>query len=42
MAEESFASQPEQNSGILSDAPKHGEIVEVVVRLAQDVNALVF
>jgi len=42
VAEKGLARQPQQNGGILSNAPEHCEILESVKRLAQDVYALVF
>ena len=34
--------QPEEDRGILSDAPEHGEIFKFIAGLAHDVDALVF
>ena len=42
MAEKGLARQPEQDGGILADAPEHGEVLKFVESLAQDVDALVF
>src|SRR5262249_54514197 len=42
VAEKSLACQPQQDRGILADAPEHGQVLEFVEGLAQDVNALVF
>ena len=42
MAKERLARQPEQDGGILADAPEHGGTVELVERLAEDVHALAF
>ena len=42
VAEKGLARQPQQDGRILADAPEHGEVLELVERLAQDVNALVF
>ena len=42
VAEERFARQPQQHGRILADAPEHREVLKLVERLAQDVNALVF
>ena len=41
-AEKRLACQPQQDGGVLSDAPKHGEVLKLVVRLSEDVDALAF
>ena len=42
MAEERLAGEPEQHGRVFADAPEHGEVVELVERLAEDVDALAF
>ena len=42
VAEERLARQPQQHGRVLADAPQHGEVLKLVERLAQDVDALVF
>jgi hypothetical protein len=42
MAKKSFASKPEQDGGVLANAPQHREIFKFVERLSEDVNALIF
>lgn len=39
--EERLAREPEQHGGILANAPQHGEVLELVERLAEDVDALI-
>ena len=39
--EERLARQPEQDRGILADAPQHRQTFKLVIRLAQDVDALI-
>ena len=41
MAEKCLARQPQQDGGILADAPEHGEILKFVESLAENVDALV-
>ena len=41
VAEERLAREPQQDGRVLADAPEHREVVELVERLAQDVNRLI-
>ena len=41
MAEKGFASQPQQDSGILPHGPEHREILEMLIRLPKDIDALI-
>jgi hypothetical protein len=42
VAQKRLARQPEHGGGILANAPEHGQVLEPVERLAQDINALIF
>ena len=42
MAEEGLARQPQHHGRVFANAPQHGQAVELVERLAQDVDALAF
>ena len=42
MAEKGLAGQPEQHGRIFPHRPEHGQIVEMLIGLPEDVDALVF
>jgi len=42
VAEERLAHEPQERRGVLAHGPQHGEVVEVLVGLAKNVDALVF
>ncbi len=42
MTEERLAGEPGHDHGVLADAPEHGEVVDLVERLAEDEDALLF
>ena len=42
MAEKRLARQPQQHSGIFAHRPEHGEIIEMLIGFAKDIDALVF
>jgi hypothetical protein len=42
MPEERLAGQPQQYRGILSHGPKHGKIIEVLIRFSKNIDTLIF
>ena len=42
MPEKGLAGQPQQHGGILPHRPQHGEVIEMLIGFAKDIDALVF